>query len=172
MSLMFYSHKISKSDSSGGEPVICAPYVHSLISGAMSALPDNQSPGNRWHFTWGTTLLHTCSAVKNLYVKCNMLIAEIFVLVKISHSSVRELSCGINVRTARTVSHTLLYVHGFRTLLNFVLSVEGANSTKLTRVRKVLRLQCYRWKFGAPGGTDISSLLKLLCHTSLYMLIL
>ena len=33
----------------------------------MSALPDNQSPSNRWHFTWGTTLLHSCSAVRNLY---------------------------------------------------------------------------------------------------------
>ena len=97
------SHKISKSDSSGGEPVICEPYVHSLISGAMSAPPDNQSPGNKWHFTWGTTLLHSCSAVKNLYVKRNILIGEIFVLVKISYSSVRELSCGLNVRTARTV---------------------------------------------------------------------
>ena len=72
------SHKISKSDSSGGEPVICEyisttandqkPHVHSLISGAISALPDNQSPSNRWHFTWGTTLLHSCSAVKNLYI--------------------------------------------------------------------------------------------------------
>ena len=169
MSLMFYSHKISKSDSSGGDPVTCEPYVHSLISGAMSFLPDNQSPGNRWHFTWGTTLLHTCSAVKNLYVKCHILTAEMFVLVKISYSSVRELSCGINVRTARTVSHTLLYVHGFRTLLNFVLSVE---STKAIRVRKVLRLQCSRWKCGVPGATDISYLLKLLCQTSLYMLFL
>ena len=27
----------------------------------MSALPDNQCPSNRWHFTWGTTLLHSCS---------------------------------------------------------------------------------------------------------------
>ena len=43
------------------------PHVHSLISGAKSALPDNQSPSNRWHFTWGATLLHSCSAVKNLY---------------------------------------------------------------------------------------------------------
>ena len=41
--------------------------LHSLISGAMSALPESQSPSNRWHFTWGTTLLHSCSAVKNLY---------------------------------------------------------------------------------------------------------
>ena len=32
------------------------PHVHSLISGAMSALPDNQSPdpSHRRHFTWGT----------------------------------------------------------------------------------------------------------------------
>ena len=25
------------------------PHVHSLLSGSMSALPDNQSPSNRWH---------------------------------------------------------------------------------------------------------------------------
>ena len=30
-------------------------------------LPDNQSPSNRWHFTRETTLLHSCSAMKNLY---------------------------------------------------------------------------------------------------------
>ena len=44
------------------------------------------------------------------------------------NSCVRELSHAINFRTARTVSHTLLHVHGFRMLLNFVLSAE---STKL-----------------------------------------
>ena len=43
------------------------PHVHSLILGAMSSLPDNQSPSNRWHFTRGTTRLHSCSAVKSLY---------------------------------------------------------------------------------------------------------
>ena len=68
-------------------------------------------------------------------------IAEIFVRVKISHSSVGELSFATNFRTARTVSHTLLYMHGFRMLLNFVLSAESTKSTKLNRVRKFLRLQ-------------------------------
>ena len=48
----------------------------------------------------------------------NTVIAEIFVSVNISYSSVRELSYAINFHTARTVSHTLLYVHGFRMLLN------------------------------------------------------
>ena len=68
-------------------------------------------------------------------------IAEIFVRVKISYSSVRELSYAINYRTAMMVSHTLLYVHGFRMLLNFVLSAESTKSTKLNRVRKFVRLQ-------------------------------
>ena len=53
------------------------PHVHSLISGAMSALPDNQSPSNKWHFTLGTTLLQSCSAVKNLYVS-NTLLGGVF----------------------------------------------------------------------------------------------
>ena len=68
-------------------------------------------------------------------------IAEIFVRVKISYSSVRELSYAISFRTERTVAHTLLYVHGFRMLLNFVRSAESTKSTKLNRVRKFLRLQ-------------------------------
>ena len=42
------------------------PHVHSLFS----ALPDDQSPGNKLPYTWGTTLLHSCSAVKNLYFLC------------------------------------------------------------------------------------------------------
>ena len=54
-------------------------------------------------------------------------IAEIFVRVKISYSSARELSYAINFRTARAMSHTLVCVHSFRMLLNFVLS---AKSTK------------------------------------------
>ena len=61
-------------------------------------------------------------------------ITEIFVRVKISYSGVRELSYAINFRTARAVSHTLVYVHAFRVQLNFVLS---AKSTKLNRVRIV-----------------------------------
>ena len=46
-------------------------------------------------------------------------IAEIFVRVKISYSSARELSYAINFRTARAMSHTLVCVHSFRMLLNF-----------------------------------------------------
>ena len=62
--------------------------------------------------------------------------AEIFVRVKISYSSVRELSYAVKFRTARTMSHTLLYMHGFRMLLNFVFSTtESTKSTKLNRVR-------------------------------------
>ena len=74
-------------------------------------------------------------------------IAEIFVFVKISHSSVRELSYAISFRTARTVPHTLLYMHGFRMLLNFVFSAESTKSTKLNRVRKFLRLQYQKISF-------------------------
>ena len=63
--------------------------------------------------------------------KSTTVIAEIFVRVKIPYSGVRDLSYAINFRTAGTVSHTLLCVHGFRMLLNFVLSAESTKSTKL-----------------------------------------
>ena len=69
------------------------------------------------------------------------LITEMFIHVKMSYSSVREISYAINFRTARMASHPLLYVHVFRMRLNFVLSVESTKSKKLSRVRKFLRSQ-------------------------------
>ena len=54
---------------------------------------------------------------------------------------VRELSYAINFRTATAVSHTFGYGHGFRVLLNFVLSAKSTKYTKLNRIRKFLRLQ-------------------------------
>ena len=68
-------------------------------------------------------------------------IVEIFVRVKISYSSVTQLSYATNFRTATVVSHALIYVHGFRMQLNFVLSAKSTKYTKLNRVRKFLRLQ-------------------------------
>ena len=76
-----------------------------------------------------------------LCVLCNTVIAEIFVRVKISYSSVREFSYTINFRTLKAVSHTLVYVQGFRMLLIFVLSAKSTKYTKLNRVLKFLRLQ-------------------------------
>ena len=52
-------------------------------------------------------------------------ITEIFVRQKLSYSGVRELSYAINFRSARAVSHTFVYMHGFRMLLNFVLSAKS-----------------------------------------------
>ena len=68
-------------------------------------------------------------------------IAEIFVRVKISYSSDRELSYAINFHTARMMSHTLVCVQNFRMLLNFVHSAKKYEIQKLNRVRKFLRLQ-------------------------------
>ena len=68
-------------------------------------------------------------------------IVEIFVHVKISNSSVPQLSYATNFCTATVVCHALVYVHGFRMLLNFVLSAKSTKYTKLNRVRKYLRLQ-------------------------------
>ena len=49
----------------------------------------------------------------------NTVIAEIFVRVKISYSSVCQLSYAGNFRTATVVSDTLVYAYGFRMLLLF-----------------------------------------------------
>ena len=70
-------------------------------------------------------------------------ITEIFVCVKSLYSSIRELSYALNFRTAMTVLHTLVYVHGFHMLKSVVLSALSTiyRYTKLNRVRKFLRLQ-------------------------------
>ena len=68
-------------------------------------------------------------------------IAEIFVREKISYSGVCRLSYAGNFRTATVVSDTLVYVYGFRMLLNFVLSAKSTKYTKLNRVRKFVQLQ-------------------------------
>ena len=60
--------------------------------------------------------------------------AEIFVRVKISYSSLREFSYAIKFCTARAVSQTLVSLHDFRMLINFVLSAESTKYTKLNRV--------------------------------------
>ena len=60
-------------------------------------------------------------------------IAEIFVRVKISYSSVGRLSYARNFRTATVVSDALVYVYSFRMLLNFVLSAKSTKCTKLNR---------------------------------------
>ena len=59
----------------------------------------------------------------------NTVVTEVFVRAKISYSRLLELSYAINFRTTRAVSHTgtLVCVHRFSVLLNFVLS---AKSTK------------------------------------------
>ena len=68
-------------------------------------------------------------------------IAEIFVRIKISYSSACRVSYAGNFRTATVVSDTLVYVYGFRMLLNFVLSAKSTKYTKLNRVWKFVRLQ-------------------------------
>ena len=64
----------------------------------------------------------------------NTVIAEIFVRVKISYSSACRLSHARNFRTATVMSDTLVYVYGFRMLLNFVLPAKSTKYTKLNRV--------------------------------------
>ena len=60
---------------------------------------------------------------------------------KISYSSVGRLSYARNFRTAMVVSDALVYVYGFRMLLNFVHSAKSTKYTKLNRVWKFVRLQ-------------------------------
>ena len=71
-------------------------------------------------------------------------IVEIFVRVKISYSSVPQRSYATNFRTATVVCHALVYVHGFRMLLNFVLS---AKSTKYRENLTVRALRSSRTIF-------------------------
>ena len=68
-------------------------------------------------------------------------IAEIFVRVNISYPGVRNLSYAINFHTVTVVSHTLVYMHGLRMLLNFVLAAKSTKYAKLYRVRTFLWLQ-------------------------------
>ena len=73
--------------------------------------PDMWSKNRKQNLKWsGVRLQSHFSHWKGNQIT---VIAEIFVRVKISYSSVRELSYAVDFRTARTVSHTLLYVHGF-----------------------------------------------------------
>ena len=66
--------------------------------------------------------------------KKNLLLSQkVSVRVKIPYSSVLKLSYAINFRTTRAMSQTLVCVHGFRVLLNFVLSAKSAKYTKINR---------------------------------------
>ena len=69
------------------------------------------------HKTHSNAHIHT-QIHTNTHIQTNThtytVITEIFVRVKILYSSVCELSYAINFRTTRTVSHTLLFVQGFR----------------------------------------------------------
>ena len=79
-----------------------------------------------WSFL--TFLHHGIEKVeRHLLWKLHNVIAEIFVRVKVSYSSVCRLSYATNFRTATVVSDTLVCVYAFHMLLNFVLS---AKSTK------------------------------------------
>ena len=120
---------IEISDTESGDVDISVSLGHHgdfPVLGSMRSIPYN-------HQLW-ETMKHTHTNHPNCKYTQGTVIAEIFVRVKISYSSVRELSYAINFRTVRTVSNTLLYVHGFRMLLNFVLSAE---STKLKSRTKI-----------------------------------
>ena len=91
-------------------------------------------------------------------------ITKIFIRVKISCSSVGQLSYTINFCTATVVSDSLVYVYGFRMLLNFILSAKSTKSTNLNCVRKFVRLQ-YPVKLGAC--TSFFAYMYFQSHTAL-----
>ena len=66
------------------------------------------------------------------------------VIAEFSYSSVCGLSYAINFRSAR-VSHTLVYVHGFRMLQNFVLSAKSTKNTKLNCVQNLCGYSSFFW---------------------------
>ena len=86
--------------------------------------------------------LFTCTAAKShgthpFQLSFNTVIAEISVCLNVSHSSVREFSHATNFHTAMEVSHTLIYVHGFRMLLIFILSAKSTKYTKFNLCTKI-----------------------------------
>ena len=101
-----------------------------LISGILT----EQWCGSRSRVFLKVRTLTWCATCTDITV-----IAEIFVRVKVSYSSVCRLSYARNFRTATMVSDTLVYVYGFRMVLNFVLSAKSTKYTKLNRVRKFVR---------------------------------
>ena len=82
--------------------------------------------------------------------KSPTVIAEIFVRVKISHSSVREFLYAINFRTLKPVSHTLVYVQGFRMLLILVLSAKKYEISEIKSRTKISAITVLK------GGAIIS----------------
>ena len=96
------------------------------------------NPQNRCMPLCFITIVYKCSLQKIT------VIAEIFVRVKNSYSSVCQLqSYARHFRTVTVVSDTHAYVYGFRMLLNFVLYAKSTKYTKLNRVRKFVRLQYF-----------------------------
>ena len=124
---------IEISDTESGDVDISVSLGHHgdfPVLGSMRSIPYN-------HQLWKTIIIiikHTHTNHPNCKHRQGTVIAEIFVRVKISYSSIRELSYAINFRTARTVSNTTLYVHGFRMLPNFVLSAENTKFKSRTKI--------------------------------------
>ena len=71
-------------------------------------------------------------------------IAENFVRVKISYSSICRLSYAINFRTATVVSDTLVYMYGFCLPLNFVLSANCTEYTKFKSRTKICAITVFK----------------------------
>ena len=87
-------------------------------------------------------------AVESDFQLFNTVIAEIFVRLKISYSSVRELSYAINFRTSRTARHTLvlrtrlLYATNFHTFSQKYEINKIKSRTKISAITLV-QLPCY-----------------------------
>ena len=77
-------------------------------------------------------------------------IVETSVCVKILYSNLLEVPT-IHFRTTRTGHMHWYYDAWFSCAAEFVLSAKSTKSTKLTRIRKFLRLQCMILKFDPPA---------------------
>ena len=137
---------------------ICTNSVHNTVFFKKFYLHENTSSVVSLHATYckNTKFSYATNFHNHIFSWfLNTVIAEIFVRVKNLYSSVCRLSYARNFRTATVVSDTLVYVYGFRMLLNFVLSAKSTKYTKLNRVRKFVRLQyqfqwiatCHRSKY-------------------------
>ena len=99
--------------------------VHTLTGIVLQFVPVHTLTGIVLQFPWGVFSgvileLFEKGGELNVITKNKTVITNISVSVKNSNSSVCELS--INTRTARTVSHAIVYIHDFRMLINFVRS--------------------------------------------------
>ena len=115
------------------------------FNGSHFVLPPSETPQNDWTATQNRVNYDVFAQAPLLCIFTQSLNRRSRLFYRYSdrrnfHTRCK-LSYAINFRTVRAVSHTLVYMHSFRMLLNLVLLAKSTKNTQLNRVRKVLQLQ-------------------------------